>query len=179
MELELSIAIIGLVISSASLIILPLKIKTGRAEYFLLYIFLVLFYLSLILYAEWEGDVPLLLIYLFEMLFFLNMYRAYLKKELFFAIPAVLYFNDLAVIFSFYFVTFNLVEIGKGILHKRRPSLFVFSALLFFEGGVILQIMEIITKQQYLSSIMLILFVIATVLFIVPGLRVAYEEEKV
>jgi len=177
--MELIIAIIGFVISLLPLIILPLKIRAGKMQYFLLYIFLVLFYLFYIAYAIWHYDVFLMLIYLFEMLFFLNMYRAYLKKEFFFVTPFIAYSNDLAIIFSFYFITFNLVEMGKNIIAKKRTSPIVFYSLLFFELAVILQLLTIISQHQYLNIIITSLFLIGTALFIIPGLRVAYEKEKI
>lgn len=179
--MNLVIGVTGLIISLIPLLVLPFKIKTGRAHYLQLYIFLVLYYLSLLLYSLWPGDVPLLFIYLFEMLFFLNMYRAYLEKELFFAstIPAILYFNDLAIIFTFYFATFNLVELARTTLKGRKTSPWVFSSLIFFELGIILQILEIFNFQCYVSFYAMIPFLIGSILFIIPGLRVAYEEEKI
>jgi len=179
--MELLIGIIGFIISSIPLIVLPLKIRTGKVHYFLLYIFLVFYYLSIILYSYIPTGIPLLFIYLFEMLFFLNMYKAYLEKELFFAstIPAILYFNDLAIIFTFYFATFNLVELARTTLKGRKTSPLVFSSLIFFELGIILQILEIFNFQCYVSFYAMIPFLIGSILFIIPALRVAYEEEKI
>lgn len=176
--MTLLIGVIGLIISLIPLLILPFKIKTERRHYIQLYIFLVLYYLSLIIYSIWPNDIPLFFIYLFEMLFFLNMYRAYLRKELFFSIPAILYFNDLAIIFTFYFATFNLFELGRGIV-KKKTSPIVFSSLVFFEIGIVVQIMEIFTSQDYVNIWSLVPFLIGTILFIIPALRVAYEKEKV
>ncbi len=177
--MELIIAIVGFLISIVPLIVLPLKIRAGKMHYLLLYIFLVLFYLFYIAYEIWNYEIFIMLIYLFEMLFFLNMYRAYLKKEFFFVAPFIAYSSDLAVIFSFYFITFNLVEIGKNILAKKRTSPIVFYSLIFFELAVILQLLTIISEHQYLNTIITSLFLVGTVLFIIPGLRVAYEKEKI
>ncbi|HHE75845.1 MAG TPA: hypothetical protein ENL31_01795 [Candidatus Aciduliprofundum boonei] len=177
--MNIIIGIMGLIVSLIPIVVLSLQIKAGRAQFVMLYIFLVLYYLSLILYSLWPDDVPLLFIYLFEMLFFLNMYRAYLQKELFFAIPAILYFNDLAIIFTFYFATFNLVELARTTLKGRKTSPWVFSSLIFFELGIILQILEIFNFQCYVSFYATIPFLIGSILFIIPGLRVAYEKEKI
>ncbi len=177
--MEQIISIIGFLISLVPLIVLPLKIRAGKIHYFLLYIFLVLFYLSYIGYSTWHYDIFIMLIYIFEMLFFLNMYRAYLKKEFFFVAPFIAYSSDLAIIFSFYFITFNLVEIGKNIRAKKRTSPIVFYSLIFFELAVILQLLTIISEHQYLNIIIISLFLVGTALFIIPGLRVAYEEEKI
>ncbi len=177
--MELIIAIIGFIISIVPLIILPLKIRAGKRRYFLLYIFLLLFYLSYIGYAISHIDFFIMLIYLFEMLFFLNMYRAYLKKEFFYVVPFIAYSSDLAIIFSFYFITFNLVEIGKNVLAKKGTSPIVLYSLIFFELAVILQILTIISQHQYINIIITSLFLIGTAFFIIPGLRVAYEEEKI
>ena len=177
--MNIIIGIMGLIVSLIPIVVLSLQIKAGRAQFVMLYIFLVLYYLSLILYSLWPDDVPLLFIYLFEMLFFLNMYRAYLQKELFFAIPAILYFNDLAIIFTFYFATFNLVELARTTLKGRKTSPLVFSSLIFFELGIILQILEIFNFQCYVCFYSTIPFLIGSILFIIPGLRVAYEKEKV
>ena len=177
--MNLVVGVIGFIVSLIPLMILPFKIKTGRLQYIILYIFLVLYYLSLILYSLWPEDYSLLFVYLFEMLFFLNMYRAYLKKELFFSIPAVLYFNDLAIIFTFYFVTFNLFELGRAKLKEEKVSSIVLSSLIFFELGVVIQIMEIFTSQNYVSLWATVPLLIGAILFIVPALRVAYEKEKV
>ncbi len=177
--IDLAIAILGFIISIVPLVILPLKIRAGKEHYFLLYIFLVLYYLFYIPYAVWKYNLFIMLIYLFEMLFFLNMYRAYLKKELFFVAPFIAYSSDLAIIFSFYFITFNLVEIGKNVLARRGTSKLVFSSLLFFEIAVILQLLNIIVNHTYMNSIISAFFLVGTALFIIPGLRVAYEEEKI
>jgi len=177
--MNIVIGIMGFIISLIPIVVLSLQIKAGRAQFVMLYIFLVLYYLSIILYSLWPDDVPLLFIYLFEMLFFLNMYRAYLQKELFFAIPAILYFNDLAIIFTFYFATFNLVELARTTLKGRKTSPWVFSSLIFFELGIILQILEIFNFQCYVSFYATIPFLIGSILFIIPGLRVAYEKEKI
>ncbi|MCD6370490.1 MAG: hypothetical protein J7L63_03230 [Thermoplasmata archaeon] len=177
--MNIVIGIMGFIISLIPIVVLSLQIKAGRAQFVMLYIFLVLYYLSIILYSLWPDDVPLLFIYLFEMLFFLNMYRAYLQKELFFAIPAILYFNDLAIIFTFYFATFNLVELARTTLKGRKTSPWVFSSLIFFELGIILQILEIFNFRCYVSFYATIPFLIGSILFIIPGLRVAYEKEKI
>ena len=177
--MNIVIGIMGFIISLIPIVVLSLQIKAGRAQFVMLYIFLVLYYLSIILYSLWPDDVPLLFIYLFEMLFFLNMYRAYLQKELFFAIPAIFYFNDLAIIFTFYFATFNLVELARTTLKGRKTSPWVFSSLIFFELGIILQILEIFNFQCYVSFYATIPFLIGSILFIIPGLRVAYEKEKI
>ena len=95
------------------------------------------------------------------------------------AIPFILYFNDLAIIFSFYLITFNLVEVGKEIMKGKKPSKFVFTSLLFFEASVILQLLDIIIINQYINYIPIALFLVGTALFIIPGLRVAYEKEKI
>ncbi|ADD07953.1 hypothetical protein [Candidatus Aciduliprofundum boonei] len=177
--MELIIAIIGFLMSIVPLIVLPLKIRAGKIHYFLLYIFLVLFYLSYIGYSIWHYDIFIMLIYIFEMLFFLNMYRAYLKKEFFFVAPFIAYSSDLAIIFSFYFITFNLVEIGKNVLAKKGTSPIVLYSLISFELAVIAQLLTIISQHQYLNIIITSLFLAGTALFIIPGLRVAYEKEKI
>ncbi len=179
--MELILAIIGFIVALIPLIILPIKIKTGRTKFCLLYMFLGLYYLFLILYILWPSDIYLLLLYLSEMLFFLNMYKAYLEKELFFgaSIPVILYFNDLAIIFTFYFATFNLMELARGVFKGRKTSPWVFLSLIFFEGGIIAQIMKIFTSQEYVSLVSMVLFLIGSVLFIIPALRVAYEKEKI
>ncbi len=177
--MELIIAVIGFIISILPLIVLPLKIRAGKMHYFLLYIFLVLFYLFYLAYAIWHYELFIMLIYLSEMLFFLNMYRAYLKKELFFVVPFIAYSSDLAIIFSFYFITFNLVEMGKNIIAKKGTSSIVFYSLILFDLAVVSQLLTIISEHQYLNTIISSLFLIGTALFIIPGLRVAYEEEKI
>ncbi len=173
------ISIVGLIVSLLPLIILPLKIRAGILHYFSLYIFLVLYYSSLAIYTFVNNDYITPFLYLFEMLFLLNMYRTYLKKELFFALPVIFYFNDIAVMLSFYFTTFNLVEIFKSALKGAKISSLVLFSLLFFEIGVILQIMWIFHFHQYVNVFTQILFLLGTVLFIIPALRVAYEEEKI
>ena len=180
MNLLLILGIIGAVIASLPLIILPLKIRAGINRYILLYIFLFLYYIFIIPYAIVKINIFLSLIYIFQMLFFLTFYKAYMKKELLLVIPAIYaMINDLAALFTFYFITFNLFELIRHIMHKQKTSPLVLSATVFFEGGVFVQLFEILFKNDYTGLIPLSFFVVATILFIIPGLRVAYEEEKI
>ena len=167
------IGVLGLIVSLIPLLLLPIKVKTGTLSYFLLYIFLVLYYLSFILYYFTFNNIILMLLYIFEMAFFLNMYRSYLSKELFLvAFPIIYYVNDLALIFSFYFATFNLAELLRNRHHKKKVSMMAIISLLLFDVGIIVQLLRIFSSQDYFSIIANSIFLAGTVLFIVPALRI-------
>lgn len=172
MMIEEVIGVLGLIISLIPLLVLPLRIRTGIFRYFLLYIFLVLYYISFLLYYFTMNDSYLLLIYVFEMAFFLNMYRSYLARELLLAYPLIYYANDLALIFSFYFATFNLAELLKNKLHRMNVSVMAILSLIFFETGIVVQLLRIFSSQDYFSVIANFIFLVGTILFIIPALRV-------
>ncbi|MGC8982022.1 MAG: hypothetical protein ACP5JU_03705 [Minisyncoccia bacterium] len=170
--IEELIGVLGLILSLLPLVVLPLKVKTGTARYILLYIFLVLYYLSYLLYYFTLNEIYVLLLYIFETLFFLNMYRSYLAKELFLALPLICYINDLALIFSFYFATFNLAELLKNKINKRNVSIMAVLSLFFFDIGIIAQLLWIFSTQDYFSKIANIIFLIGTIFFIAPAFKV-------
>ncbi|MGC8565264.1 MAG: hypothetical protein ACP5R0_01165 [Thermoplasmata archaeon] len=172
MMIEELIGVLGLILSLVPLLVLPLKVKAGTLRYFLLYIFLVLYYISYLLYYFTFNELYILLLYIFEMAFFLNMYRSYLAKELFLAFPFIYYINDLALIFSFYFSTFNLAELLKNRMHNMNVSMMAIISLIFFEIGILTQLLRIFSSQDYFSIIANAIFLIGTLFFIVPALRV-------
>ncbi|MGC8986361.1 MAG: hypothetical protein ACP5G5_05215 [Thermoplasmata archaeon] len=170
--IEEVVGIIGLIFSLIPLVILPLKIRTGMLKYFMLYIFLVLFYASYISYYFTGNNVLLALLYVSQMLFFLNIYRSYLAKELFLSLPAIFYVNDFALIFSFYFATFNLAELLRNKINKKNVSMMAVLSLIFFDVGIIFQMLRILSSQDYFSTMANGIFLIGTIFFIVPALRV-------
>lgn len=172
MMIEELIGVLGLILSLVPLLVLPLKVKAGTLSYFLLYIFLVLYYLSYLLYYFTLNELYILLLYIFEMAFFLNMYRSHIAKELFLAFPFIYYINDLALIFSFYFSTFNLAELLKNRMHNMNVSIMAIISLIFFEIGILTQLLRIFSSQDYFSIIANAIFLIGTLFFIVPALRV-------
>jgi hypothetical protein len=180
MGIILILGIIGAIISALPLIVLPIKIRAGIGKYILLYIFLFSYFLFIVPYEIYKINALLSVVYISQMLFFLTFYKAYMKKELLFVIPAVYaMINDFAVLFTFYFITFNLFELVRHITKKQKTSPLVLSATALFEAGTLLQLFEILFKHIYISLIPLSFFVGATIMFIIPGLRVAYEEEKI
>ncbi len=174
------LAAIGVILSALPTIMIPIRIRAGMEKYMPLYLFQFLFYLFVMLYIKIPSDYTLMAFYIFQMLFFLNLYRAYIQKELFLGLSMLtVLVNALAVLFTFYFITFNLFELVKEVVKKKRTSPLVLSSTGLFEAGVILQILEIVFNHTYLSTYSLSLFVIGTLLFIIPGLRVAYEKEEI
>jgi len=173
------LGIVGFIISVLPIAILPLKIKTGIRRYLLLFIFLVIYYLFLAFYGFSNNNIFITFMYLSEVLFFLNIYRAYLHKELLFTIPFFYYINDLSIIFSFYLITFNVIEIFKEVIKGKKTSIIVLFSLTSFEVAVILQILYIFQYHKYLDTFTQIIFLLGSVLFVIPALRVAYEKEEI
>ncbi|AGB04785.1 hypothetical protein AciM339_0911 [Aciduliprofundum sp. MAR08-339] len=171
---------IGAAISALPLLLIPIRIRTGMSRYIPLYLFQFLFYASIIVYIMHPTEYFLITVYIFQMLFFLNMYRAYIQKELFMGLSMLtVLVNALAVLFTFYFITFNLFELVKDIKHRKKTSPLVLSSTALFEAGVIIQILGIVFNHTYLSIWFIAFFVAGTLLFIIPGLRVAYEKEEI
>ncbi|MGC8662862.1 MAG: hypothetical protein ACP5SF_02175 [Thermoplasmata archaeon] len=170
--IEEVIGILGLIFSLIPMLLLPIKVRAEVLRYVLLYIFLILFYISYLGYYFTQNDIFILLFYIFEMLFFFNMYRSYLSKELFLSFPLIYYVNDLALIFSFYFATFNLAELLKNRMQDKKVSLLAIFSLIFFEIGIITQLLKIFSSQNYFSLLANSIFLIGTFLFIIPALRV-------
>ncbi len=174
--LQLLIGLAGIVLSIIPMIILTLKIKSLWKSYVLFYIFPFFAFLFMSLYAFINDNIYLTLTYVFQVLFFLNMYRSYLKKELFFFIIALSTVMDLSIIFSFYFATFNLVEIVKKRLQEKTGSIAVIFSMLFFDLSIILQIFDIFQSQNYLNIYTSSLFLLGLFLFIIPSIRVVWEK---
>jgi len=174
--LQLIVSLSGLILSIVPIIVLTMKMKNMWKNYILLYIFPVLTFLSMLIYVIENDEVYLTLTYVFQMLFFLNIYRSYLRKELFFSLAVLSTIMDLSLIFSFYFATFNLVEIVKKRLQEKAGSIFVILSMLFFDSSLILQIVYIFQNQNYLNIYTSSLFLLGLLLFIIPSLRVVWEK---
>ena len=174
--LQFIISLSGLILSSVPIIVLTMKMKNMWKNYILLYIFPFLTFLSMLIYVIENDEVYLTLTYVFQMLFFLNMYRSYLRKELFFSLVVLSTIMDLSLIFSFYFATFNFVEIVKKRLQEKAGSIFVILSMLFFDSSLILQIVYIFQNQNYLNIYTSSLFLFGLILFIIPSLRVVWEK---
>ncbi len=174
--IEEIIGVLGLIFSLIPLLLLPLKVRAGIFKYILLYLFLILFYISYLGYYFFNNEFYLLLLYIFEMLFFFNMYRSYLAKELFLSLPLIYYVNDLALIFSFYFATFNLAELLKNKRQYKKVSYLAIFSLIFFDLAIIIQLLEIFSSQIYISIISGSIFLVGTLLFVLPALRVVRKS---
>ncbi len=174
--LQLIVSLSGLILSIVPIAVLTMKMKNMWKNYILLYIFPFLTFLSMLIYVVENDKIYLTLAYVFQMLFFLNIYRSYLRKELFFSLAVLSTIMDLSLIFSFYFATFNLVEIVKKKLQEKSGSIFVILSMLFFDFSLILQIVYIFQNQNYLNIYTSSLFLLGLLLFIIPSLRVVWEK---
>ncbi len=174
--LQLLIGLAGVVLSIIPMIILTMKIKNLWKSYVLFYIFPFFTFLFMSFYVLINDEAFLMLTYVFQMLFFLNMYRSYLKKELFFTATLFSTVMDFSIIFSFYFATFNLVEIIKKKIQEKTGSIFVIFSMIFFDFSILLQIFDIFESQSYLNLYTSSLFLFGLFLFIIPSIRVVWEK---
>ncbi|MGC8861034.1 MAG: hypothetical protein ACP5QH_07540, partial [Thermoplasmata archaeon] len=60
----------------------------------------------------------------------------------------------------------------RNKINKKNVSMMAVLSLIFFDVGIIFQMLRILSSQDYFSTIANGIFLIGTIFFIVPALRV-------
>ncbi|MGC8995671.1 MAG: hypothetical protein ACP5JT_03150 [Thermoplasmata archaeon] len=173
------ITIAMFIFSLVPFILLPLKIKLGLLRYTLLYIFLPVYYLLIYFYVITNNDLYLSYAYVFETIFFFNIYRSYLSNELFLVIlPITFLIDDFALMISFYFVTFNLVEFTKKKINDKYGSNLILISTIFYWISILISIFLVFEDITYFSFYSYLFFTLGTIFFIIPALETVKKYEK-